>query len=108
MISACSSRGWRAFNDVEPAHVLPGLTNTSSFSKVACILQHPRLTREKISVDRKNAIRFIKVVDGINWLSESHHRTRASVVVIYRLVLMPLCLGKLGQYCLELGAQCWR
>src|SRR6185503_19001052 len=82
--------------------------NTSPRRKVARILQRTRLRRKKISIKRKNAIRFTEVVNRVDRLTKSHHRAGARVVVVYRLILVPLRLRKLSQNSFQLRGERWR
>src|SRR6266508_5632615 len=86
---ACCCR--RRLNHVEATHLLVKvrvkafqivgkvLARPSSRCEVARILQRPRMGREEIGVERKDAIGFAEVVDRVDLLSESHHRAGARV-----------------------------
>src|SRR6185437_6274712 len=79
-----------------------------SRSEVTRILQHSRMRRKKVSVERENPIRLAEVVDRVDRLPESHHRAGARIVVVHRLILMPLRLRKLSQDPFQLRRQRWR
>src|SRR6185295_12164957 len=64
--------------------------------------------REKIGVEREDAIGPAEVVDRIHRLTDSRHRAGARVVVVHRLILMPLRLRKLRQNGFHLRREAWR
>ncbi len=76
--------------------------------KLSCVTKRAGRCREEVGIERKNSLRLVEVVNRVDWLTESHHRTRSRVVAICRFVLMPFCLGKLGQDFFQLRRDCWR
>ena len=101
MIRAGSGSRRCRFDYIQPVHIFLLFTNPTTGDEVARILQRPRMRGKEVGIERKNAICFAEVVDGIDRLTEGHHRAGARIVVVYRLILMPLRLRKLRQNCFQ-------
>src|SRR5215813_6508411 len=89
--------GDRAFDDIQAVHVALAFAQSTLRREIVCISQVSRSTREEVGVQRKNNVRFIKLVNGVRVLSKRQSRAFARVVATSRFILMPLCGWQRGE-----------
>ena len=73
--------------------------------EIACVTHMSRAGSKKVRVERKNHVRLIEVVYGVNGLAECKSRAFASAISAAGLVLVPFRFGKLRKQCAESARQ---
>ena len=98
MIRFSSGGTCRALHHVEAAHWSWGFRPTSGSEIPGVPGKTGETTRQEVSIQRQNHIRFGEAALGFDGLVKSHHRPSARVVTIYRLVLVPFRRREQPQY----------
>src|SRR5687768_8510390 len=97
MISSRARSCRRRLDHIKPVHLFLAFGHPALCGEIAGILEISGLRGQEIRIERKYSLGLAEVVNRIYWSAEGCDRTGPRVVVIDRLILMPLGLGKLRQ-----------